>query len=52
MVGKKIVMVTNLKPAKLCGILSEGMILCAENAEGKVSLLKPESDMEDGSPIF
>ena len=52
MVGKKIVMVTNLKPAKLCGIVSEGMIICAENSEGKITLLKPETDIEDGSPIF
>ena len=52
MVGKKVVMVTNLKPAKLCGILSEGMILCAENEKGELSLLKPERDMEDGSEIF
>ncbi len=52
MVGKKIVMVTNLKPAKLCGIVSEGMIICAENSEGKITLLQPEKDIEDGSPIF
>ena len=41
MVGKKVVVVTNLKPAKLCGILSEGMILCAEDAAGDLSLLSP-----------
>ena len=52
MVGKKVVMVTNLKPAKLCGIVSEGMILCAENEKGELSLLKPEREMEDGSEIF
>lgn len=52
MVGKKIVMVTNLKPAKLCGIVSEGMIVCAENEKGEISLLRPEKDMEDGSNIF
>ena len=52
MVGKKVVLVTNLKPAKLCGILSEGMILCAEDAEGKLSLLSPEKDMASGSGIF
>ena len=45
-------MVTNLKPAKLCGIVSEGMIVCAENSEGKIAFLSPESDIEDGSPIF
>ncbi len=52
LIGKKLVMVTNLKPAKLCGILSEGMIVCAENEEGKISFLSPEKDIEDGSPIF
>ena len=52
MVGKKIVMVTNLKPAKLCGIMSEGMIVCAENDKGEISLIRPEKDMEDGSNIF
>lgn len=52
MVGKKMVMVTNLKPAKLCGIMSEGMIICAENDDGDISLLRPESDIEDGSLVF
>ena len=52
MVGKKVVLVTNLKPAKLCGIVSEGMILCAEDAEGRLSLLSPEKDMASGSGIF
>ena len=52
MVGKKLTMITNLKPAKLCGIVSEGMILCAENAEGKLAFLMPENDIEDGSQIF
>ena len=52
MVGKKIVMIANLKPVKLRGIVSEGMIVCAENAEGKLSLLSPERDIEDGSEIF
>ncbi len=52
LIGKKLVMVTNLKPAKLCGIMSEGMILCAENAEGKLAFLTPEKDIEDGSQIF
>ncbi len=51
LVGKKIVMVTNLKPAKLCGIVSEGMILCAEDGNGKLSFLSPEIDMPDGSGI-
>ena len=52
LVGKKLVMVTNLKPVKLCGIESQGMIICAENAEGKISFLAPETDIEDGSNIF
>ncbi len=51
LIGKKLVMVTNLKPAKLCGILSEGMILCAENGS-ELSFLAPEKDMPDGSLIF
>ena len=52
LVGKKLLMVTNLKPAKLCGIVSEGMICCAENQEGKLAFLSPESDIEDGSQVF
>ncbi len=52
MVGKKVVMVTNLKPAKLCGIMSEGMILCAEDENGVLSYLSPEKDMPDGSGIY
>mgnify|MGYP004664464483 CR=1 FL=1 len=52
LIGKKIVMVANLKPVKLCGILSEGMIICAENDDDKVTLLTPMADIEDGSPIF
>ncbi|MBO7187443.1 MAG: methionine--tRNA ligase [Clostridia bacterium] len=52
LVGKKVVMVTNLKPVKLCGIESQGMIVCAENAEEKISFLSPEWDIEDGSDIF
>ena len=52
LIGKKLVMVTNLKPAKLCGIVSEGMIVCAENEEGKLSFLTPEKDIEDGSQVF
>ena len=42
MVGKNVVVVTNLKPVKLRGILSEGMILCAEGADGKLSVVSPE----------
>ena len=52
LIGKKLAMVTNLKPAKLCGIVSEGMIICAENQEGKLAFLTPEKDVEDGSEIF
>ena len=52
MVGKKLAMITNLKPVKLCGIISEGMIICAENKEGKLAFLTPEKDIEDGSEIF
>ena len=51
MVGKKVVVVANLKPAKLAGVLSEGMLLCAEDAEGNVSLLTPEKDMPNGAEI-
>ncbi len=52
MVGKKLVVITNLKPVKLCGVESQGMILCAENKDGELSFLSPERDMEDGSEIF
>ncbi len=52
MVGKRVVLLANLKPAKLRGIMSEGMILCAENEEGKLALLTPDKDIEDGSCIF
>ena len=52
LIGKKLAMITNLKPAKLCGIVSEGMIICAENQEGKLAFLTPEKDIEDGSEIF
>lgn len=51
MVGKKVVVVTNLKPAKLAGVLSEGMLLCAEDAEGNLSLLTPEKNMPNGVEI-
>lgn len=42
MVGKKVMVLVNLKPAKLAGVLSEGMILCAEDAEGNLALVTPE----------
>ena len=51
MVGKKVMVVTNLKPAKLAGILSEGMILCAEDADGNLSLMVPEKEMSAGAEI-
>ena len=43
MVGKKVMVLVNLKPAKLAGILSEGMILCAEDAEGNLALMTPRN---------
>ncbi len=52
LIGKKLMMVTNLKPVKLCGILSEGMIVCAEDMQGNLSFLTPEKDIEDGSQVF
>lgn len=51
LIGKKVVFVTNLKPVKLCGVLSEGMILAAEDADGKFSLICPESDVNDGTRL-
>ncbi len=51
MVGKKVMVVTNLKPAKLAGLMSEGMILCAEDAEGNLSLMIPEKEMPAGAEI-
>ena len=51
MVGKKVVLVANLKPVKLCGVLSEGMVLCAEDEAGNLSLLSPEKDMPAGALI-
>lgn len=51
MVGKKVMVVTNLKPAKLAGMLSEGMLLCAEDSEGNLALMKPEKDMPAGAEI-
>ena len=51
MVGKTVTLVANLKPAKLRGVLSEGMILCAENEKGELSLVKPEKDFDAGCEI-
>ncbi len=50
MVGKKVVVVTNLKPVKLCGVLSEGMILCAEDENG-LSLISPERLIKSGATV-
>lgn len=51
MVGKKVMVVVNLKPAKLAGVLSEGMLLCAEDADGNLSLMVPEKKMPAGAEI-
>ena len=51
MVGKKVMVVTNLKPAKLAGIMSEGMILCAGDDEDNLALMVPEKDMKPGSEV-
>lgn len=51
MVGKKVMVVTNLKPAKLAGMLSEGMLLCAEDENGELALMRPEKDMPSGAEI-
>ncbi len=51
MVGKKVMVLVNLKPAKLAGVLSEGMLLCAEDAEGKLALMTPEKEMPAGAEI-
>ena len=51
MVGKKVVVITNLEPANLAGVLSEGMLLCAEDSDGNLSLLTTEKDVPAGSMI-
>ena len=51
MVGRKVMVVTNLKPAKLAGMMSEGMILCAEDDEGNLALMSPEKDIKSGSEV-
>ncbi len=51
MVGKKVVVVTNLKPVKLCGVLSEGMLLCAEDGKGGLCLVSPERDISSGGEV-
>ena len=51
MVGKKVMVLVNLKPATLAGVLSEGMLLCAENENGELALMTPEKDMPNGAEI-
>ena len=51
MVGKKVMVLVNLKPAKLAGVLSEGMLLCAEDADGNLALMTPDRDMPAGAEI-
>ena len=51
MVGKKVMVLVNLKPAKLAGVLSEGMLLCAEDAQGNLALMAPEKNMPAGAEI-
>ena len=51
MVGKKVMVLVNLKPAKLAGVLSEGMLLCAEDAEGRLAFMTPEKEMPAGAEI-
>ena len=51
MVGKKVMVLVNLKPARLAGVLSEGMLLCAEDADGRLSLVVPEKEMPAGAEI-
>ena len=51
MVGKKVMVLVNLKPAKLAGVLSEGMLLCAEDADGKLALMTPDKTMPAGAEI-
>ncbi|MBP5385581.1 MAG: methionine--tRNA ligase, partial [Lachnospiraceae bacterium] len=51
MVGKKVMVLVNLKPATLAGVLSEGMLLCAEDEEGNLALMVPEKKMPSGAEI-
>ena len=51
MVGRKVMVVTNLKPATLAGMTSEGMLLCAEDTDGNLSLMTPEKPMPAGAEI-
>ena len=49
--GKKVLVLVNLKPAKLAGMLSEGMLLCAEGPDGTLALMTPEKDLPAGSEV-
>ena len=51
MVGKKVMVLVNLKPATLAGVVSEGMLLCAEDPDGKLALMTPEKEMPSGAEI-
>ena len=51
MVGKKVIFVTNLAPRKVCGVVSEGMILAAEDENGNLSLIVPEKDVPSGTAL-
>ena len=51
MVGKKVMVLVNLKPATLAGIVSEGMLLCAEDENGELALMTPEKNMPAGAEI-
>ena len=51
MVGKKVMVLVNLKPATLAGVVSEGMLLCAEDENGELALLVPEKEMPSGAEI-
>ena len=51
MPGKKVLVITNLKPAKLAGLVSEGMILCAEDDQGRLSLVSPEGEVSCGAQV-
>ena len=51
MVGKKVMVLVNLKPAKLAGVMSEGMIVCAEGENGELALMVPEKNVPAGSEI-
>ena len=51
MVGKKVMVLVNLKPAKMAGVLSEGRLLCAEDADGELALMTPEKEMPSGAEI-